>query len=104
MITRKTVFTALLITVSVFLSNNVLSADYVKDARQYLEQGNYKAAMIQLKNQLKQKPKDAEARYLLGIVYLKSDNIKGAEKELTQAYKLDKNNEKIRVSTLRYCY
>ena len=97
MITRKTVFTTLLITVSVFFSNNVLSADYINDARQYLEQGNYQAAMIQLKNQLKQNPKDAQARYLLGIVYLKSDNVKGAEKELSTAYKLDKNNEKIQL-------
>jgi len=97
MIKRKTVFTILLITVSIFLSNNVISADYVKDARQFIEQGNFEAAIKQLKNQLQQSPKDAEARYLLGTVYLKNDNFKGAEKELSKAYQLDKNNEKIRL-------
>ena len=50
MIMRKTVITKLILIASVLLASNVLSADYLNDAKQYLEKGDYQAAMIQLKN------------------------------------------------------
>lgn len=97
MIIRRTVFTTLLMSALILIANNVLSADYINDAKHYLEKGDFDAAMIQLKNQLKQNPADAQARYLLGTIYLEKENIKGAEKELQKAYELDKQNEKIQL-------
>lgn len=90
---RTTVVATLVLTVSILFTSNVLSADYLKEAEQYLDKGEYKAAMIQLKNQLKQNPKDPQARYLLGKINFETGNIEGAEKEFHKAYKLDKTNE-----------
>lgn len=60
----------------------------VASAKGYLEQGDYNAAGIQLKNALQQDSKLAEARYLLGKVNLQQGNLAGAEKELRRASEL----------------
>ena len=92
MVTVKIVFTTLILMTSVMLTSNVISADYINDAKKYYEQGEYKAAIIQLKNQLKKNPNDAEARYLLGNLYLKQYQNKAASKELDKAVKLQPDN------------
>ncbi|MGI0116739.1 XrtA/PEP-CTERM system TPR-repeat protein PrsT [Zooshikella sp. RANM57] len=65
-----------------------LAADYLKDAQQYYEKGEYKSAEIQLKNLLKENPEDAKARALLGRAYLKQGNLPSAVKEFERAKKL----------------
>lgn len=62
--------------------------DLERDARQYYEQGDYSAAIIQLKNLLQQEPRDPEARILLARVYLDSGDAVSAEKELETALEL----------------
>lgn len=55
------------------------------DAKQYQKRGDAKAAIIQLNNVLQQNPKYAEARYLLGSIYLNiGDNLR-AESQLREA-------------------
>jgi len=77
-----------IITFSVFCS----AADYVNEARQYISEGKHRSAVIQLKNQLKNEPKDAEARYLLGKIYLQQSQFESADKELSKAVKLKPDN------------
>lgn len=60
----------------------------VADARQYQQKGDLKAAIIQLKNALIKNPSDAEARFLLGTVYLDSGDPAAAESDLQKAIAL----------------
>jgi len=64
------------------------SDEYVAEARQYLAQGKSKEAVIQLKNALKSDPSSAKARVLLGLLYLRSGDPAGAQKELSRAGRL----------------
>jgi len=58
------------------------------DARQYQAKGEFKSAVIQLKNILQQDPADASARFQLGTVYLDSGDMASAEKELKRSLEL----------------
>lgn len=60
----------------------------VSEARQFQQKGDYKAAVIQLKNALQKNPDDPEARYLLGVIYNQTGDAKSAEKELRRAMSL----------------
>ncbi len=93
---KKTIIISL---VSLLTSTLALSADYMQDARDSLTQGENQAAIIQLKNQLKNNPKDAQARYLLGTTYLSTGQVDAAEKELNKAYRLNAENSQF---TLAY--
>jgi len=77
------------------------AADYLNEARQYISQGKYRSAIIQLKNQLKNEPKDAEARYLLGKMYLQQLQFKNADKELSKAVKLKPDNASYKLAYSR---
>lgn len=59
---------------------------YVEDAERYLEAGNIRAAIVQLKNALREDPSDIDARFLLGTIYLGIEDGVSAEKELRSAY------------------
>lgn len=62
------------------------SRPYVEDAERYLEAGNIRAAIVQLKNALREDPSDIDARFLLGTIYLGVEDGVSAEKELRSAY------------------
>ncbi|MEZ5935058.1 MAG: PEP-CTERM system TPR-repeat protein PrsT [Alphaproteobacteria bacterium] len=62
------------------------SAGYVDDAMKRLQQNDAKAAVIQLKNALRENPANAEARRLLGEIYLEQGRFPDAAKELQRAY------------------
>ena len=64
-------------------------------AQHYLEKGDRKSAVIQLKNALQQKPDYAEARYLLGTVYNTTGEVKLAERELRRALDLKMDRVKV---------
>ena len=61
------------------------SASLVKDAKSKLAAGDYKAAMIQLKNAVAEDDKNAEARYELGKLYFTQLDLASAEKEFRRA-------------------
>lgn len=78
------------------------SADsLVSEARQYQEKGDSKAAIIQLKNALQKKSDNAEARYLLGSIYLQTDDAVSAEKELRKALEAGMPRDKVAPSLAR---
>jgi len=62
--------------------------EYIHSAESYIKQNDRPAAVIELKNALKQEPKNAEARRLLGESYLAMNQAAPAEKELLHALKL----------------
>lgn len=67
----------------------------VAQARQYEAKGDSKAAVIQLKNALQQKPDDAPARLALGRLYVKLGDGASAEKELQHALTLDSKRTEV---------
>ncbi len=77
------------------LATNVIASNYLEEAKQYYEKGEYNAAIIQFKNHLKENPKDVTARFLLGTSYFKTGHIVQADKEISRAYQLDNNNEDV---------
>ncbi len=58
---------------------------YFQEARDYLNNGEPRAAVIQLKNLLRLQPENGEARLLLGEAYLRLGEGAGAVKELKRA-------------------
>lgn len=61
------------------------SATLVKEAQTQLAAGEFKAAMIQLKNAIEQDETNAEARFELGKLYLTQLDLASAEKEFRRA-------------------
>ena len=64
---------------------NLSSDELLSSARVALAQGNHQAAIIELKNAVKIDPGNAEARLLLGTVYLDTGEFESAEKEFQRA-------------------
>lgn len=60
----------------------------ISSSKEFLAKKDNKAAVIQLKNALKQNPNIAEARFLLGSALLESGDLAGAELELRKALEL----------------
>ena len=59
--------------------------DHMASARDFLETGNSREALIELKNALIEDPRNLEARWELGKLYSRTGNNKGAIKELERA-------------------
>jgi putative PEP-CTERM system TPR-repeat lipoprotein len=57
--------------------------------------GNHHAAVIHLKNLLQKSPQHAEARYLLGVIYLEVDDAVSAQWELRRAIDLGYDQTKV---------
>jgi len=69
------------------------SAKFYESARDWLEKGDFRAAVIQLRNALQQDPDNLSARVLLGRLYLQSGNPVAAEKELEYAHRREPTDE-----------
>jgi putative PEP-CTERM system TPR-repeat lipoprotein len=69
-------------------NDNKSTADLLKEAQQYEQKGDRKAALIQLKNAVAQGPEDGEARLRLGAFQLEAGDTPSAEKELRKAASL----------------
>jgi len=67
---------------------SALASESADKARAFFDKGELRAATIELKNALQKDPNDADARLLLGKLYLDSGNGAAAEKELRRAIDL----------------
>ena len=67
-------------------------ATLMAEARHYRDQGDIKAAVIQLKNVIQQNADNRSARLLLGELYLDQGDPQSAEKELRRARALGADN------------
>ncbi len=70
-------------------------------AKQYIAKGDFNASIIQLKNVLQKDPKNAEARYLLGLSLLKNGDAGAAEIELNKALELGSRSDELQVALAR---
>ena len=69
--------------------------EHIARAESYIKEAEYKTAEIELKNALKQQPKNAKARFILGKLYSDLGNGAAAEKELEVALNLGVAREAI---------
>lgn len=77
------------------------SGSLIASARQYIAKGDFNASIIQLKNALLKDPKNAEARYLLGLSSLKNGDADDAEIELNKAVELGLRSDELEVALAR---
>lgn len=70
---------------------------HIQKAKDSLGKGDQRTSIIELKNALQQSPDNAEARLLLGEVYIQVQQGKDAEKELLRAQKLGVDEESIKI-------
>lgn len=83
-----------LVGLNISLFSSVM-ADNLQEAKQAIVNKEYSTAIIHLKNQLKETPKNAQARFLLGDVYFRTRKLDSSIKELGRAYEYDPNNTDI---------
>lgn len=67
----------------------------IASANQFIQSGKSDAAIIELKNAVKQSPEDAAVRTMLGKLYFETGQLGAAEKELTKARELGGNADDI---------
>ncbi len=73
--------------------NSTSDTEHVSRAQTYLDSGKLKSASIELKNALTKNPDNAQARWLLGKLYIEIGNGLAAEKELIKARQLGVNDD-----------
>ena len=61
------------------------SIEYLEEAQQSLQDGDIAAAIIQLKNAIREDADNSEARFTLALLYLQSGDPEAAERELKSA-------------------
>jgi putative PEP-CTERM system TPR-repeat lipoprotein len=61
------------------------SEEHLSAAREYVQQQNLDAAVVELKNAIQLEPRSAAARFELGSLYLEQNDYDSAEKELNRA-------------------
>lgn len=64
------------------------AASYVASAKDYLAKGDAVAAVVELKNAVRENPDSAETRYLIGLAMRRASDLAGAEVELRKALTL----------------
>jgi putative PEP-CTERM system TPR-repeat lipoprotein len=82
---RTLTFAAALVAIACFDANAKDSSTSVKDAEQYVAQGDLKAAEIELRNAVRQSPEDPVIRARLAQVYLDLGDATSAEREARAA-------------------
>lgn len=68
--------------------SNQTSVEHVANAKNYLDKGEYRPALIELTNAVQKDPKSVEGRWLLGKVALNIGENERAEKEIRKAMEL----------------
>lgn len=76
--------------------STLTAQEHIQRAKDFEDQGKIKGSIVELKNAIQKSPDNAQARMLLGQLYLKAGMGAGAEKELRQAEQLGVNRETIK--------
>lgn len=74
-----------------------LSNEFVADARKFIEEGDTRGAIVELKNALQSDPSNLSARLLLGEIYVDAGKGPAAEKELRKVWENGINLERVLV-------
>ena len=74
---------------------------HVARAKELYDKGDLNAGIIELKNALQSNPKYAEARWLLGKMYLQTGDGASANKELERAKELGYKSQELEIALLR---
>lgn len=72
--------------------------EHIQRAKDFEDEGDLKSSIVELKNAIQKNPNSAQARLLLGQVYLKAGLGEEAEKELLRAHELGVNRESIKTA------
>lgn len=88
MIRHRFPVAALVIALSIAACSKEPAQDYLQSARDYLGRKDNAAAIIQLKNAVREQPESAEVRYLLGAALRDASDPSAAEIELRKALAL----------------
>jgi putative PEP-CTERM system TPR-repeat lipoprotein len=83
------------------IGQSITDVEHVYRAREQLEQDNLRVAVIELKNALSKNPDNADARLMLGELYLGAGDGASAEKELQRARQLGVPLEAVQVPLAR---
>jgi putative PEP-CTERM system TPR-repeat lipoprotein len=81
--------------------SNLTAQERVQRAKDFESKGDLKASVIELKNALQKSPDDAQARWLLGLIYLKQNQGSDAETQLNRAVQLGISPESVRIPLAR---
>lgn len=73
--------------------SHLTELEHIQRAKDFETKGDLKASIIELKNAAKKNPDSAQARLMLGRLYVKTRDGKSAEKELRRAQKAGVNFE-----------
>lgn len=66
---------------------------HLSEAKKFIKEGNHKAAIVEMKNAVQQRPNSAEVRLLLAASYMANGQMASAEKEFRTALKLGANQD-----------
>ncbi len=78
-------------------TSSLTEQEHIQRAKDYEDKGNLKEGVIELKNAIQKNPDSAQARLLLGNIYLRLGQGDEAEKEFSRASKLGVNPESIKL-------
>jgi putative PEP-CTERM system TPR-repeat lipoprotein len=71
------------------------TGNYYEDAQRFIDKGDYKAAIIQLRNAIRTDPDNSQARLALASAYLRTGDAVSAEKEFKAARERGVEDDKI---------
>jgi len=77
---------------------NLTDVEYVQRAKVFQNEGDSASAVVELKNALQKNPNNAEARWILGEIYVDQGLGREAEKELRRASELGIHGDAIKVA------
>lgn len=78
-------------------NTNLSDIEHIARAKDFQDKGDLTASVIELKGALKKNPDNAEARWLLGQIYIDLENGAAAEKELKRARELGVDQDSVLV-------
>ncbi len=85
----------ILVITGLIACSNVSDAERIRNAKTYMAEGSYGAAVVELKNAIQANAKNKDTRFLLGQAYLKLGEGINAEKELQRAKQLGSKHSEI---------